>query len=92
MQTSATFMHGLLQGWFLNLISHNADVKAATDKATAAGISWQQIFATVLPLLIPAFIDILTGNPAALTALVPQIVAAIMALINPTPPAPAPAH
>jgi hypothetical protein len=60
----------------------SAPLKAAVDKAVAAGVPWASIITTLLPLVVTFF----TGGGINLQA----IIAAILALINPTPvPAPA---
>jgi hypothetical protein len=78
-----SFLHGILLGWFMHLCGANRDVASAVNKAIARGVTWQQIVATILPLLVPAVVDILTGNQAALGQLIPQLIAAIASLFNP---------
>ena len=58
-------------------IQRHPDVKAATNKALAAGIPWAKILETILPFVL----QILGGGKIDWQA----IVAAILALINPAP-------
>ena len=72
----ATHHVGLLQRLLAKVFAHPG-VTEATAKATAAGVPWGKILATILPFVMQIF----SGGTVDWTA----IIAAILALIKPKP-------